>query len=106
MLAPEAVNATWTCELTWSAGLRGAAFHATATAAGETPVDLAQSPKLSWPPFLPPTPEAELVGAARTLAQALVKAGWTPTTKGSVWYAQRFAWSRDGAPPPLGTLGR
>jgi hypothetical protein len=106
VLPPEVVNATWTCELTWSAGLRGSAFHATATAAGEQPVDLAQSPKLSWPPFLPPSPEAELVAAARTVARALVSAGWTPTTRGGSWYAQRFAWARDGAPPPLGTIRR
>ena len=84
VLPPEVVNATWTCELTWSAGLRGAAFHATATAAGErlsiwrsrrscpAAACCRQPRRRSWS------------RAARTVAQALVKAGWTPTTKGSV----------------------
>jgi hypothetical protein len=97
---------TWTCELTWSASVRSRVFYARATAPGEGPVEIARSAKVNWPPFLPPTPEAELVAAARTVARALVNAGWTPTTRGGYWYAQRFAWARDGAPPALGTIGR
>jgi hypothetical protein len=53
-----------------------------------------------------PAPEPGLIAAARALARALIAAGWTPTTKGSTWYAQRFAWTRDGAPPELGTVQR
>ena len=86
--------------------MRRAGFCARATAPGEAPVEVARSPKVSWPPLLSPSPDAELVAAARTVARALVKAGWTPTTRGRSWYAQRFAWARDGAPPELGTIAR
>jgi hypothetical protein len=94
----------WTCELAWSANLRSAGFHVQATAPGEGPVEVARSHKVSWPPLMPPAPQADLVAAARSVAKALVEAGWTPTSKGSDWYAQRFAWARDGSPPPLGTV--
>jgi hypothetical protein len=100
------LNAIWTCELTWSTTVRERAFCAQASAPGEDPVEVARSPKINWPPFLPPSPDAELVAAARRVARALVAAGWTPTTKGPFWYAQRFAWARDGSPPTLGTISR
>jgi hypothetical protein len=103
---PVPPNAKWTCELSWSASLRRAGFHVQATAPGEGTVEVARSRKVSWPPLMPPAPQAELVAAARSVAKALVEAGWTPTTRGSDWYAQRFAWARDGSPPTLGTVAR
>jgi hypothetical protein len=99
-------SATWKCELAWSASRRGAAFYAQAVAPGEEPLLVASSPRLDWPPTMTPSPDPELVAAARALARALLNAGWTPTTKGSSWYAQRFAWTHDGAPPPLGIVQR
>jgi hypothetical protein len=99
-------DAKWTCELAWSANLRRAGFLVQAKAPGEGPVEIARSGKVSWPPLVPPTPDAEVLAAARSVARALVAAGWTPTTKGSDWYAQRFAWARDGSPPTLGTISR
>jgi hypothetical protein len=102
--APVPPGTKWTCELAWSANLRRAAFRVEATAPGETTVEVARSRKLNWPPLMPPTPQADIVAAARSVAKALVEAGWTPTSKGSDWYAQRFAWARDGSPPPLGTV--
>ena len=106
MLPPEVLNASWTCELAWSTSVRERMFYAQATGPEDATVEVARSPKINWPPFLPPTPEGEVVAAARTIARALVAAGWTPTTKGSSWYSQRFAWARDGSPPPLGIIGR
>jgi hypothetical protein len=94
----------WTCELAWSANLRHAGFRVQATGPGETTVEVARSRNISWPPLMAPPPQPDLVAAARSVAKALVEAGWTPTSKGSDWYAQRFAWARDGSPPPLGTV--
>jgi hypothetical protein len=101
---PVPQGTTWTCELAWSANLRRAGFRVQATAAGEGPVEVARSRRVSWPPLVAPAPQADLVAAARSVAKALVEAGWTPTSKGSDWYAQRFAWARDGSPPTLGTI--
>jgi hypothetical protein len=104
--APVPPRTKWTCELAWSANLLRAGFRAQACAPGARPVEVARSRKVNWPPLIPPTPQADVVAAARSVAKALVEAGWTPTSKGSDWYAQRFAWTRDDAPPTLGTIAR
>jgi hypothetical protein len=96
--------AQWTCELTWTANLRSAGFRAKATAAGERDREAARSGKLNHPPLVPPAPEPELIRPARAVARALVRAGWTPTTRGDHWYSQRFAWTHDGEPPELGAI--
>jgi hypothetical protein len=96
--------AQWTCELTWSANLRSAGFHAKATAPGERAREAARSGKLNYPPLVPPAAEQDLILPARAVAKALVGAGWTPTTRGDHWYSQRFAWTHDGTPPELGAI--
>jgi hypothetical protein len=101
---PVPAGTKWTCELAWSASLRRAGFHVQATAPGEGPVEIARSRRVNWPPLMPPAPQADVVAAARSVAKALVEAGWTPTSRGADWYAQQFAWARDGSPPTIGTV--
>ena len=98
--AAPGLNSGWTCEIVWRAGLRGAGFHAHArTASGERKhLVVARSPKLEWPPLLPPSPNDELVAAADGVECALIASGWKPAGRGTAWYARRFAWTSD-APP-------
>ena len=87
------------CDIVWKAGLRGAGFQACATARGERKVFiLARSPKLDWPPLLPPIPSDELAAAAGEVERALIEAGWKPAGRGAAWYARRFAWTSDEPP--------
>jgi hypothetical protein len=83
-----------TCEIRWRGGIVGPHFRAVMTVPGEDEGRLvARSPKVEWPPVLPPTPEPQVVEAARALARDLVAAGWTPNGHGAEWYSQRFAWT-------------
>jgi hypothetical protein len=97
------VKSGWSCEIVWKAGVRGAGFHAYATASGERKqLVVASSPKLEWPPLVPPSANDELVAAAHGLEHALIQAGWTPAGRGTAWYARRFAWTGDAAPVAAG----
>ena len=96
----------WRCYIAWRAGPRGARFRALAQppgAAGKR-LQIACSVRVDWPPYLPPTPEPELLTPARALAGALVEAGWRPTDCGTSWYSQRFVWPGSEAPEPLGEI--
>jgi hypothetical protein len=88
-----------TCEIRWRGGIVGPHFRAIMKVTGESGTQvIARSPKVDWPPILPPTPEPQVVEAARELARDLVAAGWRPEGHGPEWYAQRFAWSGARAP--------
>ena len=103
--ATPGLDSGWTCEIVWKAGLRGAGFHAHATASGERKhLVVARSPKLEWPPLLPPSPDDELVAAADGVERALIASGWKPAGRGTAWYARRFAWTSDA--PPVAPGGR
>ena len=91
----------WTCEITWTASLRRAGFHAVAATPGRQPVIIARSANLASAPFLPPIPDGEALAAARALAHRLLAAGWAPTTRALHWYSQRFEWPGDDEPDPL-----
>jgi hypothetical protein len=91
-----------TCEIRWRGGIVGPHFRAVMEVPGESGTQLiARSEKVDWPPILPPTPEPQLVDAARALARDLVEAGWRPEGHGPEWYSQRFAWSGARTPQPL-----
>jgi hypothetical protein len=100
-------DGAWSCDITWHGGPRGVGFRALGRPPGDAgkPVQIARSAKLDWPPFVPPTPVPELITTARTLATALVEAGWQPTDRGESWYSQRFIWPTSEVPEPLGEIG-
>ena len=50
---------------------------------------------------MPPAPVDDVLPAASALVQELRNAGWTPTSRGSDWYAQRFVWAGEQDPQPL-----
>ena len=98
--APARPATNWTCEITWRATLRGAGFQACTTVSGERKAFvLERSPKVEWPPLVPPVPTDELVAAAGAVEHALIEAGWKPAGRGGAWYARRFAWT--SVDPPI-----
>ena len=102
--ATPAVESEWTCEIVWRAGLRGAGFHARATACGERKqLVVARSPKLEWPPLLAPSPSGELLAAVDGVERALIASGWKPAGRGTAWYARRFARAADAPPVAAGS---
>jgi hypothetical protein len=100
--SPPGPRAGATCEIRWRGGIVGPHFRAVMTVPGESGAQqIARSPRVDWPPILPPTPEPQVVEAARALARELVDAGWQPEGHGDEWYSQRFAWSGAQAPQPI-----
>jgi hypothetical protein len=99
--APFPPETGWSCEISWNANFRRASFLATAAAPGQSPRVIAESPKVSYPPLLPPAPHEDVLAAARALVGVLRAAGWKPIARGDSWYAQRFVWDRERDPQPL-----
>jgi len=88
----------WTAEIEWGRsdgrpGFRACARHEL----DASPVVLAESPALDWPPSGPDS-VAALTSAVRTLEASLLEAGWRPLGLGGAWYAKRFAWEAEAAP--------
>ena len=100
--APARSGTGWTCEIGWRAGLRTAAFRATAAQPGGDPQEIARSSPVQWPPVIPPLPEPDIEEALLALEQRLVAAGWTPINPvRPEWFRRRFAWTKAKPPRPL-----
>ena len=89
---PDGTDGRWRCEIRWDAASKHARFRAVALApddGGDRTVG--HSASVSSP----------FTGdeAVSSLEQALLAAGWERAGRGAEWYAQRFVWRGDGAPP-------
>ncbi|HEV7496124.1 hypothetical protein [Baekduia sp.] len=99
---PEATERLWRCEIAWHAGYLSSGFRAMATEPGRRRArEVGRSePQRLWGAAPPEPPTAELLAAADRLAAALLHAGWEPVEGGGdTWYAARFAWPHEEAPP-------
>lgn len=98
-MRPPDPSRAWTAEIEWGRLNGQPGFRACARqGVGATPVNLAESPPLDWPPTHPGSVEA-LTSAVRMLTASLLAAGWQPLGRGgAAWYAKRFAWT----PEPVG----
>jgi len=62
---------------------------------------------LRWPAKADPEPDSpEGRAALAQLIRELLAAGWEREGRGRHWYAQRFCWRREGAPPAAATAAR
>jgi hypothetical protein len=97
---PEDSAELWRCEIEWDAApvsrLRAAVYrpghrHGRAIGVSSAVGSLRDGE---------PNPEdGECRTQVRALAAALEAAGWERTGRGADWFAERFVWRRDGAPP-------
>jgi hypothetical protein len=109
MVLPPDPQESWTAEITWVA--HKTRFRVVAHRAGEpdaSPVALAQTEALPWPPKDDASVQA-LAEASGTLESVLLDSGWTALPGGATWYSKRFAWEPQPAaadPNGAGDPGR
>jgi hypothetical protein len=98
---PSGTEERWRCEITWHAGYVSSYFEATMYAPGrKRGKPIGASERFKWLLMGEPEPShAEHVREARRLAAALRDAGWKRLDHGAAWYAARFVWPGEGAPP-------
>ncbi|MEP6688787.1 MAG: hypothetical protein ABJC36_10595 [Gemmatimonadales bacterium] len=96
----QATDALWHCEIEWDPESATARFRAAVcppgvrcgSPAGATASESRRSGR--------PDPEdLERRAQLRSLAATLEAGGWERAGHGSPWFAERFVWRRDGAPP-------
>ncbi len=88
---PDGTDRRWRCEIRWDAASTHARFRAVALAPDGGDRTVGHSASVSSP----------FTGdeAVSSLERALLAAGWERAGRGAEWYAQRFVWRGDGAPP-------
>jgi hypothetical protein len=91
----------WRCEIAWHAGYVSSRFEAVAYRPGRRRGrTIGTSGTFKWLLMGEPDPESpeyhEHVG---NLATALKAEGWEPAGHGERWWAERFVWRGNGAPP-------
>jgi hypothetical protein len=92
VMHPPDVTSAWTAEIEWGRSDGEAGFSVRARReAGDSPVVLAESPPLDWPPTGQES-VAAVTSAVRMLEASLLAAGWHPMGSGGSWYAKRFEW--------------
>jgi hypothetical protein len=98
---PSGTEERWRCEITWHAGYLSSYFEATVYPPGrKRGKPIAASERFKWLLMGDPEPsQAEHLREARRLATALRDAGWKRLDGGSAWYAARFIWPGEDAPP-------
>lgn len=98
---PEGTEELWRCELRWSAGWARSRFEAVAQEPhGGKRLPVATSEPFSWMLHADPAADdAEVRDAVGELSELLLADGWTEVEPGRRWYARRYVWRRDGAPP-------
>jgi hypothetical protein len=89
---PDGSDRRWRCEIRWDTDSKQARFRAVALA----PDDGGDRTVGHSVPVSSPFTGDEAVSS---LEQALLAAGWERAGRGAEWYAQRFVWRGDGAPP-------
>jgi hypothetical protein len=98
---PTGTEERWRCEITWHAGYISSYFEAMMYPPGrKRGKAIGESGRFKWLLMGEPEPsQVEHVREARRLAAALRDAGWKRVDHGAGWYAARFVWPADGAPP-------
>jgi hypothetical protein len=97
---PAETEALWRCEIRWRSGRTRSHFEAVARDPAGAARPVAGSDSLGRSTRTDPNPEDDRARAAvDVLRETLVADGWTRVEPGSPWYAERFVWRRDGAPP-------
>ena len=99
---PAGSDRLWRCELRWDSGVVNSRFEAVAYEPGSErrTRQVGSSATFKWLMMADPNPAAnEYRKELRQLAGALQAAGWDHVGRGAKWYAARFVWRRDGAPP-------
>ena len=98
---PAGTEELWRCEIRWHAGWVSSRFDAAAHEPGHRRgTTVGSSDEYKW--LLKGDPEegaSEYTAEVELLADRLVAAGWEPAGMGRRWYAKRFVWRREGAPP-------
>jgi hypothetical protein len=110
---PDDTDELWRCEIEWHAGSVYSRFHAAAYPPGakQARAVIGVSSGLESLPNGRPDPQAPRCRAeVRALAAALEAGGWKPAGRGAEWFAARFVWQGEGAPPdrvdPVATEAR
>jgi hypothetical protein len=98
---PDATAGRWRCEIGWQAGWARSRFRAVAYAPGvRRGCEVRASGPL--PGLLMAQPSSASADHRRELdglTVTLTDAGWEPAGTGGGWYARRFYWPGDAAPP-------
>jgi hypothetical protein len=91
----------WRCEIRWDPGYVNSSFKALAFAPGKRRgKTVGESAAFKWLMLESPDPqEAAIVAEVRSLAAALVEAGWQPIRRGPHWFSGRYVWRREEPPP-------
>jgi hypothetical protein len=97
----DATRELWRCEIEWDPGSVNARFRAAVYPPGVRRARaVVSSAAFDVPRDGEPDPhDPECRAQVQSLAARLEAAGWEPVARGADWFAERFVWRRDGAPP-------